>query len=336
MAVVPGFGPGPSKINKSLLQQRRKKVSVFTKVSHAELTEFLRRYPLGELLGFQGIGEGVENTNYFVDTTDGRWVLTLFERLNHDDLPFFLGLMEHLASRGFPSAMPAHTRDGASLTHLNGKPAALVRRLSGQSVLFPTTAQCQAVGRVLGELHVDAASYVGCCANPRGPAWRAATGKALLPKVDATTRARIEQALTEDARINWSALPQGVIHADLFKDNVLFVEERLTGVIDFYYACNDALLYDLAVTVNDWCTEPDGRVNPARWAALVEAYRSRREFEAQERDAWPRVLRAAALRFWLSRLYDWHFPRDGDVVHVKNPDQYGRILEHHRSQPPQL
>jgi homoserine kinase type II len=307
-------------------------MSVFTKVSHAELVEFLRRYPLGELLGFQGIGEGVENTNYFVDTADGRWVLTLFERLNHHDLPFFLGLMEHLASRGFPSAMPAHTRDGRNLVTLNGKPASLVRRLSGQSVLFPSLPQCQAVGRVLGELHVAAASYAQQCANSRGMAWRATTGRALLPKVDATTRALIESALAEDAATAWSSLPHGVVHADLFKDNVLFVDERLTGVIDFYYACNDSWLYDLAVTVNDWCTELDGRINPSRYVALVEAYRSRRELERNERELWPAALRAAALRFWLSRLYDWHFPREGDVVHVKNPDQYRRILESHRTQ----
>lgn len=309
-------------------------MSVFTKVSHAELVAFLKRYPLGELLGFQGIGEGVENTNYFVDTIDGRWVLTLFERLNYDDLPFFLGLMDHLASRGFPSAMPAHTNEGQALTTLNGKPAALVRRLSGQSVLFPSLAQCQAVGRVLGELHVIAASYAGRCANSRGLAWRAATGKTLLPKVDASTRALIESALAEDAATAWSSLPQGVVHADLFKDNVLFVDERLTGVIDFYYACDDAWIYDLAVTVNDWCTEPDGRINPARCAALVDAYRSRREVERNERELWPQALRAAALRFWLSRLYDWHFPREGDVVHVKNPDQYRRILEFHREHAP--
>jgi homoserine kinase type II len=306
-------------------------VSVFTKVSHAELEKFLRQYPLGELLGFQGIGEGVENTNYFVDTVDGRWVLTLFERLNYDDLPFFLGLMEHLASRGFPSAMPAHTHDGRNLVTLNGKPAAMVRRLYGQSVLFPSLAQCQAVGRILGELHVIAASYAGHCRNPRGPAWRAETGRALLPKVDSSTRALIESALAEDAATPWSSLPQGVVHADLFKDNVLFIEERLTGVIDFYYACNDAWLYDLAVTINDWCTEPDGRLNPARYSALVEAYRSRRDLERNERELWPQALRAAALRFWLSRLYDWHFPREGDVVHVKNPDQYRRILEFHRA-----
>lgn len=306
-------------------------MSVFTKVAHAELVEFLRSYPVGELIGFQGIGEGVENTNYFVDTTDGRWVLTLFERLNHQDLPFFLGLMDHLASRGFPGAMPARTRQGQNLTVLNGKPAALVRRLVGQSVLFPTLEQCAQVGRALGDLHVLGASYGGRCSNTRGAAWRETTGRALLAQTDAAQRALIEDELRAQAWLPLQQLPQGVIHADLFRDNVLFVEERLTGVIDFYYACHDALLYDLAVTCNDWCCEADGRPNPARWQALVTAYRSRRELTEGEIGAWPLTLRAAALRFYLSRLWDWTFPREGDVVHVKDPAQYRRILEYHRA-----
>ncbi|MES0873064.1 homoserine kinase [Sinimarinibacterium thermocellulolyticum] len=310
-------------------------MSVFTKVSHAELREFLKQYPVGELIGFQGIGEGVENTNYFVDTTDGRWVLTLFERLNVDDLPFFLGLMEHLAAHGFASAMPLHTRAGGALTSLNGKPAALVRRLTGQSVLFPDLEQCRQVGRALGELHVIGLSYPGRCANARGAAWREQTGRLLAQKTtDAAVRALIEDELAAQARLDLGALPQGVIHADLFRDNVLFVDDRLTGVIDFYYACNDALAYDLAVTLNDWCFEPDGRLNPARWQAMTAAYRARRELSEAERAQWPLVLRAAALRFWLSRLYDWTFPREGDVVHIKDPEPYRRILVHHREHAP--
>ena len=309
-------------------------MSVFTKVSHPELVEFLKRYPVGDLIGHQGIGEGVENTNYFVDTTDGRWVLTLFERLNHADLPFFLGLMTHLASRGYPSAMPMRTREGANLTTLNGKPAAMVRRLTGQSVLFPTVSQCQAVGRALGELHMAGLSFEGRAINTRGADWRRTTAEALLPKTDAVQRALIESELAAQAALDWSALPQGVIHADLFRDNVLFVDERLTGVIDFYYACTDALAYDLAITLNDWCVDPDGRPNPARWQTMSLAYRSARELTAAERTAWPLVLRAAALRFYLSRLYDWTFPREGDVVHMKDPTQYRRILEWHRLQAP--
>jgi homoserine kinase type II len=305
-------------------------MSVFTKISHLELQEFLRRYPLGELLDYQGIGEGVENTNYFVDTGVGRWVLTIFERLDYADLPFYLGLMEHLAHRGFPSAMPVVDQEGSALGKLHDKPAALVMRLAGQSVLFPNLVQCAAVGQVLGDLHTLGQSYAGRCRNGRGVEWRRSTAETLVSRVDSDTRALLESELQAQLQLDLAVLPQGVIHADLFKDNVLFVDDRLTGVIDFYYACNDALLYDLAVTLNDWCTDPDGRLNAARARALLDSYRSRREPEAAEHAAWPLVLRAAAFRFFLSRLYDWTFPREGDLVHVKDPAQYRRILEQHR------
>ncbi|MGQ0621104.1 MAG: homoserine kinase [Panacagrimonas sp.] len=307
-------------------------MSVFTKVSHAELLEFLRQYPVSEVVGFQGIGEGVENTNYFVDTEDGRWVLTLFERLDYADLPFFLGLMEHLAAHGFPSAAPLHTLDGRNLVTLNGKPAAMVRRLTGQSVLHPSLAQCRATGEVLGELHVVAASFKGRAGNGRGSAWRKDTALGLLPHLPADAQRLLETELTAQDSLDLAALPQGIVHADLFRDNVLFVDDRLTGVIDFYYACVDSLLYDLAITVNDWCVDAHGHPNPARARTLIEAYCSRRQPTAAEVTAWPLVLRAAALRFYLSRLYDWVHPREGGLVHIKDPDAYRRILEHHREQ----
>lgn len=305
-------------------------MSVFTKVSHAELEAFLRQYDVGRLLGYTGIGEGIENTNYFVDTERGRWVLTLFERLNYADLPFFLGLMEHLARHGYASAMPVPDHEGRTLSTLNGKPAALVARLTGQSVLFPTLAQCAAVGRALGELHTLTASYQGRCENSRGVAWRRETGETLIPKTTPDAAALIADELAAHATLYLAGLPQGVIHADLFKDNVLFVDERLTGVIDFYYACNDALAYDLAVTVNDWCAEADGSLNRAHAGALLAAYRACRPPTATEKAAWPLVLRAAAFRFYLSRLYDWTFPREGDLVHIKDPTPYRKILEQHR------
>lgn len=309
-------------------------MSVFTKVSHAELLAFLARYPLGPVLGFQGIGEGVENTNYYVDTVDGRFVLTLFERLNYRDLPFFLDLMEHLAAHGVPCPRPLRTGPGPALTELNGKPAALVQRLSGQSVLFPSAAQCAAVGGLLAQMHLAAADFAGRCDNPRGPAWRRATAEQLLPVVDAATAALIRDELAAQEGLALEALPQGVIHADLFRDNVLFVGKKLTGVIDFYYACSDAQLYDLAVTVNDWCFDVRGPLNTEHMRWLTGRYAAARRITAAEKQAWPLVLRAAAFRFWLSRLYDWHFPRGGDLVHVKDPGEYRAKLEHHRRHAP--
>jgi homoserine kinase type II len=309
-------------------------MSVFTKVSYPELQEFLRRYPLGEPIGFQGIGEGVENSNFYVDTEFGRYVLTLFERLDHADLPFFLDLMDHLAQRGVPCPKPLPMSAGGTLTQLNGKPAALVERLVGQSVLFPSAAQCASVGALLGQLHVAARDFPGRAANSRGVDWRRRTATRLLPVVDPDTAALIRDELAAQAELDLAALPQGVIHADLFRDNVLFVEQRLTGVIDFYYACVDALIYDLAVTVNDWCFDAKGALNTelARW--LITRYAAVRHVSKDEQKAWPLVLRAAAFRFWLSRLADWHFPREGDLVHVKDPAEYRRKLEHHRRHAP--
>lgn len=304
-------------------------MSVFTKVSHQALRAFLAEYPLGALIGYQGIGEGVENTNYFVDTEDGRFVLTVFERLDHDDLPFFLGLMAHCADRGVPAPRPLHGKDGALLRELCGKPAALVQRLEGASALNPNPAQCRAAGEALAHLHSSARSFGMHADNTRGPDWRAETAAQVRPKLDADSVALLDAALAADQAVDWKALPQGVIHADLFRDNVLFVGDQVSGIIDFYYACVEALLFDVAVTVNDWCFEQDGRLNRARYRALTEAYCAQREPSQAERAVWREVLIAAALRFWISRLYDWYFPRDGDLVHIKEPGPYARILRYH-------
>ena len=305
-------------------------MSVFTPVSHQQLRRFLLRYELGPLLGFQGIGEGVENSNFFVDTLSGRWVLTLFERLNPRDLPFFLGLMDHLGRHRLPCPRPVADRSGKVLARLNRRPAALVQRLTGQSVLIPDVRQCAAVGRLLGNLHLAGRRYAPRCKNSRDAEWRRRTGKKLLPLASRSDAALIRSELQSQEGLDLARLPQGVIHADLFRDNVLFVGPRLSGVIDFYYACNDALLYDLAVTVNDWCFTPTGRFRPRHVKALLDAYQRRRKLTAAEWKAWPLTLRAAAFRFYLSRLHDWTFRRQGDVVHVKDPAEYRRILEHHR------
>lgn len=309
-------------------------MSVFTQVSYDELLEHLRLYPLGELIGYQGIGEGVENTNYFVDTVDGRWVLTLFERTEVGGLPFFVGLMEHLAQRGYPCPSPAHMLSGETLTRLKGRPAVLVRRLNGNSTLFPTLSQCAAVGSAIGEFHALAESFQGHRENGRGPAWRDATARSLIKVVPSQDARLISKELEAQSELDLGRLPQGVIHADLFRDNVLFVDDRLTGVIDFYYSCRDALLYDLAIAVNDWCAEPDGHINRARARALIDAYQSWREPSQDEVHSWRLTLRAAAFRFYLSRLQDWHFPRSGDLVHVKEPIAFRRVLECHRNEAP--
>jgi len=302
-------------------------MSVYTTVERDELEEFLSHYNLGELLDYEGISAGIENTNYFVTTSQGQYVLTLFEALTADELPYFLDLMAHLAEHDVPSAHPIADEQGKYLRQLNGKPAALVMRLKGHNIETTNANQCAELGKALGHLHVVGQSFNGHRQNLRGPHWWQVTAREVVPKLSQDEASLLQAELAFQRQHRHDALPQGVIHADLFRDNALFVDDHLTGIIDFYYACNDVLLYDVAVTVNDWCTLPDGHLDPHRLHALLEAYQTERQFSHAEQQAWPVMLRAGALRFWLSRLKDLHFPREGEITHTKDPGVFQRILE---------
>jgi homoserine kinase type II len=308
-------------------------MSVYTKVSRPALQEFLRGYPVGDLISFEGIKAGIENTNYFVNTRDGHWVLTLFERAPERDLPYFLALMDHLALRGITAPRPMANAEGQFLSHLCDRPAALVQRLEGVTIMDPDVGQCRALGKMLGDLHQAGQSFKMQRENNRGPAWWTETAAAVLPRMEAEDATMLRDELDFQARLKRENLPQGVIHADLFRDNALFSGAQLTGVIDFYFACNDALLYDLAISVNDWCGQAAGGLEPKRYAAMTEAYVAERKPNAAERKAWSGLMRAAALRFWMSRLYDLHFPRGGELTHTKNPLEYRDMLLYHRAHP---
>jgi homoserine kinase type II len=302
-------------------------MSVYTKVTERELGDWLKGYSVGPLVELKGIAAGIENTNYFVTTTHGRYVLTLFERLPAKDLPFYLGLMAHLARHGIPCPSPLADRSNRLLSALNGKPAALVTRLPGAVVTQPSPAHCAEVGAVLANMHVAGQSYAGDLENPRGVKWRRAIAPEVAAFLDERRRRLLEDELAFQSRYRLRDLPRGPIHADLFRDNVLFDGGRIGGVVDFYFAGVDAWLFDVAVTLNDWCVHADGEVDRARAAALLGAYHAVRPFAAIERGAWPVMLRAAALRFWLSRLYDFHLPRPGELVHAHDPEHFRRILE---------
>ena len=302
-------------------------MSVYTSVERDELEEFLSHYSLGELLEYEGISAGIENTNYFVTTSQGQYVLTLFEALTADELPYFLDLMAHLAEHDVPSAHPMPDDQGKYLRILNAKPAALVMRLQGHNIETTNQSQCAELGKALGHLHLVGQSFNGYRQNLRGPHWWQVTAREVMPKLSQEEATLLQAELAFQRQHRHDTLPQGVIHADLFRDNALFVDNHLTGIIDFYYACNDVLLYDVAVTVNDWCTLPDGHLDPGRLRALLEAYQSERPFSQAEHLAWPVMLRAGALRFWLSRLKDLHFPREGEITHIKDPTVFRRILE---------
>ena len=308
-------------------------MAVFTTVTEAELTAWLADYSLGQLLELQGIASGIENTNYFVTTGNGRFVLTLFENLTADELPFYLNLMAHLARHGIPCPNPVANRHNQFLGKLKGKPACIVSRLSGKSTGAPDHAQCAAIGAMLGQMHIAGQSFSQIMPNPRGAAWRAATAPQVRPFLDAAQAALLDNEVALHDRQYPDSLPQGVIHADLFRDNVLMEEDRIGGLIDFYFACTDALLQDVAITVNDWCMDTSGRLDEQRTRTLLRAYHAVRPLLDCERDAWPRMLRMAALRFWLSRLHDMHLPRDGELIHAHDPRRFELILKNHIANP---
>jgi homoserine kinase type II len=302
-------------------------MSVYTRIEQTELEAFLQHYRVGELIDFAGISAGIENTNYFVTTSQGKYVLTLFEQLAAGELPYFLDLMAFLAEHDVPSAHPIADISGAYLRTLKDKPAALVQRLQGYCIDIPNKEQCHALGDALGRLHAVGHEFAGRRDNTRGPHWWKETSNKLDGYISLEDRQLLDAELLFQSQFRTRDLPRGVIHADLFRDNALFLDNALSGIIDFYYACNDVLLYDLAVTVNDWCSRADGSLHEERSQAMLSSYCAQRPVNEHEISAWPAMLRAAALRFWLSRLHDKHFPKEGEITHIKDPAVFRRILE---------
>jgi len=312
-------------------------MSVYTPVSPAELDAWLTRYAVGSVVDLEPIVAGIENTNYFLTTTAGSFVLTLYERLPAEELPFYLNLMAHLSRAGVECPTPAPDRTGALFSLLNGKPAGLVSRLDGAPIDSPDVAHCASVGAALGRLHVASATYRARLTNRRGPGWWRQAARAVRPFLDDEQNALIAFELKYQTGFREGKMPRGAIHGDLFCDNVLFDGDRVTGIIDFGFAATDFLAYDLAITVNDWCVVNDGpsagALIPSLVEALTGAYDVVRPLAEDERIQWPGLLRAAALRFWLSRLYDLHLPRPGELVHAHDPSHFERILRHRVTHP---
>ena len=303
-------------------------MSVYTPVTEAELAAWLGNYSVGTLAALEPIKAGIENTNYFVTTSQGRYVLTLFERLPAQELPFYLDLMAHLARHGIPCPAPIADLQDRYLQHLNGKPAALVTRLPGRSLENPGERECGELGALLARMHLAGRSFAAYLENPRGPKWWRLAAKEVLPFLDAKQSNLLEKELQFQAEQRFPDLPRGPVHADLFRDNTLFEKGRISGVIDFYFAGVDCLLYDVAVCVNDWCLAADGAaLHPGQTRALLSGYHAVRALTPLEQAAWPAMLRAAALRFWLSRLHDFHLPRPGMLVHAHDPEHFRRILD---------
>ena len=310
-------------------------MAVYTDVAAEDLARFLSGYEAGELLSYKGIAEGVENSNFLVHTSAGNFILTLYEkRVAEGDLPFFLGLMEHLAARGITCPQPVKNKQGGMLGKIAGRPAAIVTFLDGLWIRRPNPGHCAAVGEALAQLHLAGANFRGKRANallieswrplyehakPRGDSVRPGLCAEIAKELDALEKA-------------WPRrLPLGVIHADLFPDNVFFLGDRLSGLIDFYFACIDTLFYDVAICLNAWCFEADHSYNVTKGRALLNAYNKVRALSEAERTALPILARGAAMRFLLTRLVDWLAVPDGALVRPKDPLEYYRKLRFHQS-----
>jgi homoserine kinase type II len=309
-------------------------MAVYTAIDDASLEAFLAAYDIGLAVSLQGITEGVENSNFLLITERGRFILTLYERrVDPADLPFFLGLMEHLAAKGVPCPTPVHGRDGEVLRRLCGRPAAIVSFLEGISPRRVQPAHCAALGKALARLHLAGAGFAMSRPNSLSvQGWRSlfegcrAGANGVLDGLEA----EIDRELAEFERAWPLDLPRGIIHADLFPDNAFFQGDRLTGIIDFYFACVDLIAYDLAVCLNAWCFEPDGAFNITKARQLLAAYRAEREFTPSELEALPLLARGAALRFLLTRLFDWQNRVEGALVRPKDPLEYLEKLRFHR------
>ena len=309
-------------------------MAVYTAIDDASLEAFLAAYDIGRAVSLQGITEGVENSNFLLITEQGRFILTLYERrVDPADLPFFLGLMDHLAGKGVPCPTPVHGRDGEVLRRLCGRPAAIVSFLEGISPRRVQPAHCAALGKALARLHLAGASFGTARPNSLSvQGWRSLFEgcRAAADGVPDGLEAEIDRELAELERAWPLDLPRGIIHADLFPDNAFFQGDRLTGIIDFYFACVDLIAYDLAVCLNAWCFEPDGAFNITKARQLLAAYRAEREFTPSELEALPLLARGAALRFLLTRLFDWQNRVEGALVRPKDPLEYLEKLRFHR------
>ena len=310
-------------------------MAVYTEVSFAQADAFVRGLGRGALRSLQGIGAGIENTNYFACTGQGEWVLTLFERLSREQLPFYLRYMQHLARHGLPVPEPQADAQGRLLHELCGRPAALLSRLRGEHVLAPDIDHIEQLGTMLARLHLAGADFELHQAHLRGLDWWIATVPEVLPFLDEPQARLLRDELDFQRSVAASAaalaLPRGVIHADLFRDNVVFDDtpggDRLSGLFDFFFAGVDSYLFDLAVCLNDWCIDPlSGRLLEDRAVLFCDAYQRVRRFAGGELRLMPALLRAAAFRFWLSRLWDRHLPRDAALLQAKDPLHFERVL----------
>ena len=301
-------------------------MSVYTSVNIKELKIWLQDYAFDDLTDYQGIKSGITNTNYFLMTAHDRFVLTLFEKNTIEDLPYFVDLMSHIATHSFLCPKPILKKNGTALSILKNKPALIVTCLKGKEVTNPEVNHCKAVGKSLAELHVKLANFVAQHQNTRDLSWIKKTAETLFNELPQDESKLLREEILYQEKQNYK-LPKSTIHGDLFKDNVLFLNDEVSGFIDFYYACTDYLILDVAIAVNDWCVNSDGSFDESRLNAFLDAYKKIRSFNDNEDRAWNDVLRLASLRFWVSRLNDFYHAEEGELTFIKDPNHFKKILK---------
>jgi homoserine kinase type II len=306
-------------------------MSVFTNLTLQDARDFLRNFDVGAVVELRGIAAGITNTNYFVITAANKYVLTIFEHNKLEELSYFANLMTFLAKKNVLCPLPITDKNGLNLHMLKGKPVMMVSCLNGTDILAPNIKQVQQVARALAQLHQAGAGFTQAGINQRDKAWRLAIAQKVLPKLASDDAALLQSELDYLHAKDFSHLPRGVIHGDLFRDNVLFDGDNLGGFIDFYYACQDVLAYDMAIAINEWCVHHNGadigELDDEKVQAFLAAYEEVRTFEPKESAAWTDLCRLAALRFWLSRLYDFYFPQAGELTHTKDPNHFKHLLQ---------
>jgi len=301
-------------------------MSVYTSVNIEELKIWLQDYALDNLTDYQGIKSGITNTNYFLMTAHDRFVLTLFEKNTIEDLPYFVDLMAHLAKNSFLCPKPIFKNNGTALSILKNKPALIVTCLKGKELNKPEVKHCKAVGASLAELHMKSANFTAQHQNTRDLNWIKKTAETLFNELPQDESLLLREEILYQEKKNYK-LPKSTIHGDLFRDNVLFLNDQVSGFIDFYYACTDYLILDVAIAVNDWCVNNDGSFDEARLNAFLDAYKKIRSFNDDEDQAWNDILRLASLRFWVSRLNDFYHIEEGELTFIKDPDHFKKILK---------
>ena len=301
-------------------------MSVYTTVEPAQIEQFLARYGLGKLIKLDAIATGITNSNYYLDTEAGHFVLTLYEHHSDDELTYMLGLQQHLVNRSLHCSSPVEDRRGSLFSTLNQRPAAIIHRLEGEVRSKPEPTHCAIIGAEMARFHLMGQDYPGKRTNPRGIDWIIAVTDMLDNRLDDADLRLIKTTLQAASEFDAGRLPRGSIHADLFRDNVLFIGNELGGMLDFDYACCDSFVFDIAVLLNDWCIDGRGLLVAERVGATLEAYQQHRRLEAAEVESLPSMLCLAALRFWLSRLYDKAFPLSGELTFTKNPETFREML----------